>query len=75
MYKFETESFSVRSKTYYSLIEAMADAEKTCAEVKENVLLWQMPSNQFRREAFVFVHWCMYGAFIYTPDGITFEKG
>lgn len=73
-YKFNTQSVSVNSKIYYSLAEAKADAEKACADAKEDVMLWEMPNKQFKPGAFVFVHWELCGKYIYNSDKISFEK-
>ena len=73
-YKFDTQSGSVNSKIYYNLAEAKADSEKACADAKEDVMLWEMPNNQFKPDAFVFVHWQLYGKYIYNSNNISFEK-
>ena len=73
-YKFNTQSGSVNSKIYYSLAEAKADAEKACADAKEDVMLLEMPNKQFKSGAFVFVHWELCGKYIYNSDKISFEK-
>ncbi len=73
-YKFDTESGSVNSKIYYSLEEAKADAEKACADTKENVMLREMPNKQFNPDALVFVYWTLFGTFIYNSGNITFKK-
>ena len=64
-YEFNTISKSVKSKEYYNLEEAMSGAERTCLEKQEDVQLWEMPENQFKPNAFVFVHWRLLKTYVY----------
>ena len=64
-YQFDTISNSVKSKEYYDLNEAILDAEKICLEKQEDVQLWEMPGNQFKPNAFVFVHWRLLKTYVY----------
>ena len=74
-YTYSTESDPVHSKTYYSLESIKQDAEKVCAEKREKVFIWKMPSSsQFNPRAFVFVHHELCGTFVYEDGKILFLK-
>lgn len=64
-YQFNTISNSVKSKEYYNLEEAMSGAERTCLEKQEDVQLWEMPENQFKPNALVYVHWRLLKTYVY----------
>ena len=71
-YTYNTESDPVHSKTYYSLESIKQDAEKVCAEKREKVFIWKMPSSQFKPGAFVFVHHELCGTFVYEDGNVSF---
>ena len=72
-YKFNTISNSVKSKEYYNLEAAMSDAERTCLEKQEDVQLWEMPGNQFKPNALVFVYWRLLKTYVYKQLKISTE--
>jgi hypothetical protein len=72
-YTYTTETNHVHSKTYYSFESIKQDAEKVCAEKREKVFIWKMPSSQFKPGgAFVFVHHELCGTFVYEDGNVYF---